>query len=131
MKNLYITIVLVIAMLFACVTGWKADWEYIKDSMGGMAVNAEVAGSRLRLDPAFQIHEIEVINSGHCVQSIKSDVAEMQILMSVYIHVCNGRDTSSEILEMALPKEGVYSIVYDDAEAGFPVLGTAVINKTR
>lgn len=132
MKSLNILIVLLIAMLFGCahlVKGWKADWEYIDDSMGGMTVNAAVAGSKLRLDPTFRIHGIEVINSGHCVRNIEADISEMQILMSVYIHVCNGHDASSDILEISLPREGVYSIVYDDAEAGFPVIGTAVIDK--
>lgn len=131
MKSFNVTIVILVVMVSGCVhwfTGWKADWEYIKDSMGGMAVSAEVAGSQLRLNPMFQLKEIEVMNSGHCVRSIESDIEAMQIRMSVYMHVCNGDDTSSEILEISVPREGVYSIVYDDAEAGFPVIGTVVID---
>jgi hypothetical protein len=102
-----------------------ANWDYVQKSLGGLKMDSLIEENHIVLKPNFLIHEPVQINSMHCIRNIAAKQIGDQIRIKVKFCLCNewGVAEYPYAVSISKPKSGEYTLVYNDSEAGYPVIG--------
>jgi hypothetical protein len=112
------------ARVVTAVTSEPPPWSYVEDGWGGVRLGApEIVSGVASLPFTFHAHDVKRMDSGTCLHGASTRLDGPRIVLRLDKCVC-GPGTLSD-MRVALPvlTKGTYAVVYDDATAGFPLLG--------
>ena len=106
--------------ILAWATKEDASWQYVQQHARGATLGpASVTAAEL----SFPVVAQEKINSAECIHDARVRVEGQRMLLSLKHGLCPDGWRPPEVARLPRPAPGDYTVVYDDASAGFPVVG--------
>ncbi len=118
--------------LMVWVSTKPASWSYVNDAWGGIAAeNPTIESGQMALPVRFDVHAVTRVDSAICIRRVNGRVDEGRVIVGVDRCLCQSGPSSKTAEELARelvahfskPAPGRYTVVYDDASAGFPKIG--------
>jgi hypothetical protein len=131
---LLVVLVLLAALGCSRAVTWatteRATWSYVREAWGGVLLGSPIhTGAELRLPFNLDVKSAKRMDSGVCVCGVRARLDGTRIVVAFYKCVCGPGATGDLTAMIARPRAGAYSVVYDDKEAGYPVIGSIQIEQ--
>jgi hypothetical protein len=105
-----------------------APWSYVEEAWGGIGVGKPVVsadGVTIPFD--LGLRPPKRLDSAICVRDADARLKDGRIVVLLERGVCGpGSPTEHAVHLKRLPK-GTYTVVYGDADAGYPVIGEVIV----
>lgn len=114
--------------LVSQATEKDAPWSYVEEAWGGMGVGKPVVSAdgvtiplELRLRPPKRF------DSAICVRGADAHLKDGRIVVVLERGVFGPGSLTEYAVRLKLLPKGTYTVVYGDADAGYPVIGEVVV----